>query len=94
MLGFECTNPQNLIKIVGAIFEKIEILILYTLLNVAPKPTDQIRWHSTSWVPLQIYPARFYRFRSTLKIKDSSRKKKKRPGDICKGTLNIEFEQD
>ena len=27
MLGFECTiNPQNLIKIVGAIFEKIEII--------------------------------------------------------------------
>ena len=27
MLGFECTiNPQNLIKIVGAIFEEIKIL--------------------------------------------------------------------
>ena len=27
LLGFECTiNPQNVMKIVGAIFEKIEIL--------------------------------------------------------------------
>ena len=30
LLGFECTiNPQNLIKIVRAIFEKIEILIFF-----------------------------------------------------------------
>ena len=30
MLGFECTIiPQNLNKIVGAIFEKIEILIFF-----------------------------------------------------------------
>ena len=30
LLGFECTlNPQNSIKIVGAIFEKIKILIFY-----------------------------------------------------------------
>ena len=37
LLGFECTiNPQNLIKIVGAIFEKIKILIyflMWTTLN-------------------------------------------------------------
>ena len=32
MLGFECTiNPQNLIKIVRAIFEKIEILNFFFL---------------------------------------------------------------
>ena len=30
-MGFECTiNPHNLIKIVGAIFEKIKILILFS----------------------------------------------------------------
>ena len=30
LLGFECTiNPQNLIKIVGAIFEKIKILKIF-----------------------------------------------------------------
>ena len=30
LLGFECTiNSQNLIKIVGAIFEKIEIFIFF-----------------------------------------------------------------
>ena len=37
LLGFECTiNPQNLIKIVGAIFEKIEIkkfFLMWTTLN-------------------------------------------------------------
>ena len=37
LLGFECTiNPQNLIKIVGAIFEKIKILhffLMWTTLN-------------------------------------------------------------
>ena len=32
LLGFECTiNPQNLIKIVGAIFEKIKILIIFLM---------------------------------------------------------------
>ena len=32
MLGFECTiNPQNLIKIVRAIFEKFEILIFFLM---------------------------------------------------------------
>ena len=31
LLGFECTiNPQNLIKIVGAIFEKIKILNFFS----------------------------------------------------------------
>ena len=31
LFGFECTiNPQNLIKIVGASFEKIEILIFFS----------------------------------------------------------------
>ena len=30
LLGFECTiNPRNLIKIVGAIFEKIKIFIFF-----------------------------------------------------------------
>ena len=37
LLGFECTvNPQNLIKIVGAIFEEIKILnffLMWTTLN-------------------------------------------------------------
>ena len=37
LLGFECTiNPQNVIKIVGAIFEKIEIFnffLMWTALN-------------------------------------------------------------
>ena len=44
LLGFECTiNPQNLKKIVRAIFEKIKILIFFFLcelpliLGVAPK---------------------------------------------------------
>ena len=32
LLGFECTiNPQNLIKIVEAIFEKLEILIVFLM---------------------------------------------------------------
>ena len=32
LLGFECTiNPQNLIKVVGAIFEKIEILNFFLM---------------------------------------------------------------
>ena len=32
LLGFECTiNPQNLIKIVGAIFEKMKIFFLCEL---------------------------------------------------------------
>ena len=32
LLGFECIiNPQNLIKIVGAIFEKIEIFIYFLM---------------------------------------------------------------
>ena len=32
LLGFECTiNPQNLIKIVGAIFEKIKILNIFLM---------------------------------------------------------------
>ena len=31
LLGFECTiNPQNLIKIVGAIFEKIKFVIFFS----------------------------------------------------------------
>ena len=31
LLGFECTiNPQNLIKIVGAIFEKIKIFYFFS----------------------------------------------------------------
>ena len=37
LLGFECTiNPQNLIKIVRAIFEKIEILnfFMWTTFNL------------------------------------------------------------
>ena len=37
LLGFECTiNPQNLIKVVGAIFEKIKffyIFLMWTTLN-------------------------------------------------------------
>ena len=32
LLGFECTiNPQNLLKIVGAIFEKIKIFIFFLM---------------------------------------------------------------
>ena len=38
--------------------------------------TDQSRSNSTSTVPLQITLVRFFRFRSTLKIKGSSHKKK------------------
>ena len=47
MLDFECTiNPQNLIKIVRAIFEKIEILIFFLrelplILGVARKRKEQ-----------------------------------------------------
>ena len=37
--------------------------------NVAPKPTDQARSHSTSWVPLQISPARFFVFDLPLKLR-------------------------
>ena len=34
LLGFECTiNPQNLIKIVLAVFEKIKIFFMWTTLN-------------------------------------------------------------
>ena len=34
LLGFECTiNPQNLIKIVGVIFEKINFFLIWTTLN-------------------------------------------------------------
>ena len=47
LLGFECSiNPQNLIKIVGAIFEKIEILIslceLPLILRVCQKRVGDI----------------------------------------------------
>ena len=52
------------------------VLIFYTTLNLAPKPTEQSRSHSISRVPLQISLARFSRFRSTLKIKSRSHKKK------------------
>ena len=78
--GFiEHSKPNNmtLSAFSGKIPESRKIvLIFYTLLNVAPKPTDQSRSHSTSWVPLQISPARFFRFRSTLKIKGSSHTEK------------------
>ena len=34
LLGFECSmNPQNLIEIVRAIFEEIEILIFFSYVN-------------------------------------------------------------
>ena len=63
MLGFECTiNPQHLIKIVRAIFEKFEILNFFLC-----------------ELPL---------------ILGVARKRKEQAGDIYKGTLNIEFEQD
>ena len=64
LLGFECTiNPQNLNKIVRAIFEKIEILIFFFLCEL----------------PL---------------ILGVTRKRKEQTEDICKGTADIEFEQD
>ena len=44
--------------------------------NLAPKLTDQCRSHLMSRVPLQISLGWFFRFRSTLKIKGSSHKKK------------------
>ena len=44
--------------------------------KVTHKPTDQSRSNSVSSVPLQISLAHFFRYRSTLKIKGSSRKKK------------------
>ena len=46
-LGFECAiNTQNLNKIVGAIFEKIEILIFFLcevplILGIAPKRIEE-----------------------------------------------------
>ena len=63
MLGFEFTiNPQNLIKIVRAIFEKFEILNFFLC-----------------ELPL---------------IFGVTRKRKEKAEDICKGTPDIEFEQD
>ena len=63
MLRFESTiNPQNLMKIGVAIFEKRKILIFFLC-----------------ELPL------------ILRI---DRKRKKRTGDICKGTPDIEFEHD
>ena len=64
LLCFECTiNPQNLIKIVGAIFEKIKILnfLLCELLLI---------------------------------LRVDRKRKKKRDGDICKGTRDIECARD
>ena len=65
MWGFQCTiNPQNLIKIVKAIFEKFEILNFF-LCELG--------------LPL---------------ILGVTRKRKEQAENICKGTLDIEFEQD
>ena len=62
LLGFEYTiNPQNLIKIVEAIFEKIEMFNFF-LCEPPLILTVSIKW-------------------------------KNRNGDICKGTLDIEFER-
>ena len=63
LFGFECTiNPENLITIVGAIFEKMKILNLFIC-----------------ELPL------------ILRV---DRKRKKPTRDICKGTLDIEFQRD
>ena len=47
MLGFECTiNPQNLMKIIGAIFQKMNILnffIMGTSLNFEGRPKTKKR---------------------------------------------------
>ena len=56
--------------------------------NVAPKPTGQSRSHSISRVPLQMSLAHFFRFRSTLKIKGSSHKKKIKNFDFLKNGSN------
>ena len=61
MLVFECTiNPQNFMKIIGAIFEKMKILNFF--LCELPK---------------------------MLRV---DQKQKKRARNICKGTLDFEFE--
>ena len=63
LLGFECTlNPQNFMKFVWAISEKIKILNIFLM-----------------WTTLNF---------------DGRSKTKRWDGDICKGTLEIEFEQD
>ena len=63
LLGFEYTiNPQNLMKIIGAIFEKMKI-------------------------------KNFFLIWTSLNFEDRS-KTKKRAGDTCKGTSDIESEQD
>ena len=64
-MSFECRatiNTQNLNKIVGALFEKIEILNFFLC-----------------ELPL---------------ILGVTRKRKEQAEDICKGTPDIEFEQD
>ena len=63
----------------GKIHETRQIVLNFLSIaspNIAPKPTGQSRSHSISRVPLQMSPARFFRFRSTHKIKGSSHKKK------------------
>ena len=63
LLGFECTiNTQYLNKIVGAIYEKIEILIFF----LCELPS----------------------------ILGVTRKRKEQVEDICKGTPDVEFEED
>ena len=63
LLGFECSIiPQNLNKIVRAIFEKFEILIFFLC--------------------------------GLSLILRLARKRKKQAEDICKGTPDIEFQQD
>ena len=71
-------NNMTLTAFPGKIPEtsKIVFLIFCPSPIVAPKPTDQSRSHSISRVPLEISLARFFVFYLTLKIKDSSLKKK------------------
>ena len=64
LLCYECTiTPQNLIKLVGVIFEKIDILNFFLM-----------------W--------------TTLNFNGKTKIKKERGEDICRRTLDIEFERD
>ena len=79
LLDFKCSmNPQNLIKIIGAIFEKIKILFIFLcelpLTLLVPRA-----WEIGYTLPC------------ILRV---VRKQKRETGNIRKGTADIEFEED
>ena len=69
-MGFECyVNPQNFIKFVAAIFEKIEILNFFSSPNAGLKPSLQSRSNSIYRILLQIFLARIFVFNLPLKLR-------------------------